>query len=242
MKKQTIILLLAASPMMSTSAIADPQDAGWYVTPKFVVGQQKVKDKTDRSYTDHVVPGNSYSASSSSSDDKFRPGSGLSVGHDFYVKFKVPVRVELEYAGMSKYSDTERWQNNGVDYKLKDSLDMTTLFVNAYWDWRNSSAFTPYAGFGLGMSTLSGEIKYNINGTTVNTSLKERSDNFAWNVGLGMGIRLTDAMTLDVGYRYVDPGKFKARDAASTTQASYSLQRSRDLTVHQALLGLRFTF
>lgn len=240
MKKQTLVLLLATSPMLlSTPAIADPQDAGWYFTPKFVAGQQKVKDKTDLSYTG---PSNSFNESSSSSDDKFRPGSGLSAGHDFYVKFKVPVRVELEYSGMSKYSDTERERYNGNDYKVKDSLDMTTLFVNAYWDWRNSSAFTPYAGFGLGMSTLSGEIKYSVNGTTVDTSLKERSDNFAWNVGLGVGIRLTDVMTLDVGYRYVDPGKFKARDAARTAQESYSLQRSRDLTVHQALLGLRFTF
>jgi opacity protein-like surface antigen len=106
----------------------------------------------------------------------------------------------------------------------------------------NSTRVTPYIGLGLGAGTLSGELYYTENGNKLFKTLRNRSTYFAWNVGFGLGIRLSDIVTLDLGYRYADLGKLKASDFNSAGADSYVIKRSRDVTVHEAILGVRLTF
>ena len=78
-------------------------------------------------------------------------GGGIFVGYDFYPQFQVPMRAELEYAIRSNVTKT--WDASGADgtASFKGEWGLQTLFANAYWDFHNSTAFTPYVGGGLGL-------------------------------------------------------------------------------------------
>lgn len=70
--------------------------------------------------------------------------------------------------------------------------------------------------------------------------------NFAWGVGAGAGIALTDRISLDLGYRYSDLGDFETgrNIVSATVPAAFSLDKGWDghYATHDILLGLRYKF
>lgn len=160
-------------------------------------------------------------------------GGGIFVGYDFYPKFQAPLRVEIEYALRSN-TNTE-W--SGVKGTRKGSIDATwnvqTLFANAYFDFHNSTKFTPYIGGGLGMGFINSS--YDINGRNGESiSASDLNTVFAWNVGAGCSYAFTDNISADLAYRYVGLGENKVSFMGQdiTTQPS----------ANEISLGLRFTF
>ena len=84
-------------------------------------------------------------------------GGAIAIGYDFNKRLGAPVRLELEYAlysdAKAKDSGHETWSNGAWERDSSTTtIGVQTLFANAYFDFHNSSAFTPYVGFGLGMS------------------------------------------------------------------------------------------
>ena len=64
----------------------------------------------------------------------------------------------------------------------------------------------------------------------------------AWSLMAGVGYQISDRITLDIGYRYIDLGKVQSSRVDST---GYSLNphfRLDDLTAHEFKVGLRFAF
>jgi opacity protein-like surface antigen len=71
------------------------------------------------------------------------------------------------------------------------------LMANAWFDLGNSSTFTPYIGGGIGyaISKFDGGAVYDgVDG------------NFAWQLGAGVNIAVSDETSLGIGYRYFDAG------------------------------------
>lgn len=152
---------------------------------------------------------------------------GFNVGYDFNTQFNVPVRSELDYtyrtdAKIKTGLDSAEYSDH---FKIKNS----TLMVNNYYDFYNSSDFTPYVGVGLGMSF--NKYKFEDAGSI-------SKNKFAWAGMAGVSYKIMDDLTANVEYRYLDSGKIKhtESDANSTDKFSAKLQ-SHDLSV-----GLRYTF
>ena len=113
----------------------------------------------------------------------------------------------------------------GVGYQLNDNLRadlrgdyagvgnsnefFTTVLGNVYFDIPTSTILTPYVGAGIGYGW--------------SDSRDDNEDGVAFGLMAGVGFRLTDNLTADVGYRY--------RQIIST-----------DVYDHEALVGLRFSF
>lgn len=76
-------------------------------------------------------------------------------------------------------------------YNYYFSNNVNALMTNAYYDFRNSSKFTPYVGLGIGMASFS----------------NDASDiNFAYQANLGVDYQLKPNLTLGVNYRYIHWG------------------------------------
>ncbi len=107
--------------------------------------------------------------------------SALAVGGGVGYKFNDNLRsdVRLDWAG---------------DYKVGPDADLsvTTVLGNLYFDMANDTMFTPYVGAGAGYGW-------------VNSSGGGDDDSgLAFALMAGVGIEMTDNITLDVGYRYRD--------------------------------------
>lgn len=84
---------------------------------------------------------------------------------------------------------------------------MTTYMVNGYYDFHNSTAFTPYISAGVGLA----HVKLSNNtipvGFGINETLSASKNNFAWGAGIGAKYAVTDNIMIDASYKYINAGK-----------------------------------
>lgn len=249
MFKKFGVLLLAACFALPVQVKAETTDkTGIYVTPKFIYGIGTFKGKV----TD-VAEGTM--ASKNATESSF--GGALAIGYDFSKRLDVPVRVELEYAANSrmdkkmKHSWFEAGYGEGLeDYKMK--IDVQSLFLNAYYDFKNSTAFTPYIGAGVGLAFVGANVSEDgaedipgVSNDDWNYSFgKKTRTNFAWNVGLGCAYALNDTVSIDLGYRYADFGKAKTKSHSGLDDGKpFTVYgKAQNVAMHQFMLGARFTF
>lgn len=112
---------------------------------------------------------------------------------------------------------------------LDADFSAVTGMVNAYWDIANFGGITPYVGVGLGASAnrLS-----DIN-LPVGQSSNTRID-FAYALMAGVSVDLSERVTLDAGYRYIDLGSARAKGADPI--------KVKNLDSHDIRVGLRYNF
>lgn len=192
---------------------------GMYLAPKFLMTVQNtgIVDRSNHMGGFGLDP---YS--------QFTLGGALAAGYDFWPQQMFPLRVELEFA-MRGNSETE-WSGGRGTADM--TFNSTTLLANVYYDFHNSTAFTPYVGAGLGLA-------FNYFGIDVNYgnhgySMDDRQTNFAWQVGAGVAYSFTDNMAVDVAYRYLDLGY--------TEVNSHNYETGIRPYNHEIMLGLRFGF
>lgn len=261
-----------------------PKKIGIYVTPKFTANcmSWKLHDATDSVGSKYntnpaaLTGGGAGSFSFGSTEHDTLWGGALAIGYDFYPRFDLPLRMELEYAlysnasGSGNYdmppslanqivnikNSTGRSAQVDLDLKLRN---IQTLMFNAYWDFHNSTNFTPYIGAGVGLAFLQTDgsvttTMYRGAGTTkvYKQDIGTRNNtNFAWQVGAGCSYAFTDTISLDLGYRFMGLGKAESNDIHLTdinpqqrtiVIESKGKAEARDIYMHQIALGLRFTF
>lgn len=138
------------------------------------------------------------------------------------------------FLNMSGASDDSNWlAGGGIGYQYTDNLRMdvtadwsgdyniapgadistTAVMANAYFDWANDTAFTPYVGAGVGWGWVNGK------GTALDDS------GLALGLAAGVAVDLTNNLAIDVGYRFRD---FEVSGPNPTE--------------HQAVAGIRFKF
>ena len=225
--------------MFPVKAIATDGQLGIYVTPKIIYGLTYMKDVKVNG-----LGGNGTFSDSMGSHWDSTLGGSLAVGYDFSKRLRVPVRGELEYAAFTK-AEVEEWPKGWPQDKFRQSNNVQTLFVNAYYDINTGTRFTPYVGAGIGAGFIRTKGRDHYTGMYVsevdNTDSKTVT-NFAWNIGLGLGYQITNNIALDMGYRFADLGKVKTNWLKwSTPGHGWELETKR-LYQHQFSLGARFTF
>ena len=99
------------------------------------------------------------------------------------------------------------------DVGAGSKLSNTTVLGNLYYDFANSSAFTPYVGAGVGYGWVS------------DTPLNGKESGLAFGLAAGASVDLTDSLALDVGYRFRD-----------------TMIKGANPMEHQVTAGIRFSF
>jgi len=251
-----IIGLLALAALLITPSLAFATgQSGIYVAPKFIYGFTQMNGMKGHMAFD----GEAETARIGNKNDSAW-GGALAIGYDFYKQNRTPVRAELEYAVFSNVSGKRSWheayEEGGFDieenWSAKQKLQVQTLFVNAYYDFRNDTAFTPWVGAGLGMAFINSKgnagLSLDVDGINeFNESVSigsKTNTNFAWNVGAGVAYAVTEAVSLDLGYRFAGLGKAETRTRKVDIDGdSLSLRaKTKNVYMHQVMLGLRFTF
>ena len=209
---------LALICALALSGVAKAEGTGMYLAPKFLMSIQ------NNYPTLEVGP---YGASEDYS--QFTLGGALALGYDFYSQFGVPVRAEVEYALRGNSEKSWNYDVLGV----KGAWNASTLFLNLYYDFRNSTAFTPYVGAGLGMAF--NYANYTLSAPGYNANFDDHATTFAWNVGAGVAYDITDSFAVDLGYRYVNLGYYEVDLPAGAKVKNQPCN-------HEFMLGLRYTF
>lgn len=240
--------------VVETTTRGEYKPIGMYITPKLVYGYTVMdKIKGEVHVTDGIFEGG---ASKKSRKDDDTWGGAIAIGYDLESMLNLPMRGELEYQFFGTTDASASRAVTGInvdgDSKLKNKMDIQTLFFNAYFDFKNESPITPYLGAGLGLAFIDsktsasthyrlGDISYDASNST-NYKL---NTNFAWNVGAGLAWEITDMFAIDLGYRFVGLGKVKSRESSyeglTGDKVSYK-SKVDNLWMHQVLMGLRFTF
>jgi len=178
---------------------------GYYITPK--VGASKSMDtgKTTFTSASNIVQ--------VQSDKDLGTGTafGLSLGKYITKNF----RLELEATKRAGF-DYDTYRADEPLRTSKADIDTHAIFINGFYDFHpfsiGSTPITPYLGGGIGVSRnkmgkvlrgdVDGDITIRIDGNTISQ--------FAYKLSAGALFSLSEKLSLDVNYQYVDLGAFKS--------------------------------
>lgn len=232
--KKLLGLLLLVSLIFAPQAVLAGEQLGVYVSPKLIYGLTQMSGVKVNIDADSLRIGNK-------TDSTF--GASVAAGYDFSKQFNLPVRAELEFAGFTEAEAKRSFRDGGDHHKLKQTFNIKTLFVNAYWDIETGTQFTPYVGGGLGLGFVDTKLKYSGEDaySTWGASTGSRSvTNFAWNVGIGLGYDITENWVLDAGYRFVGLGSVKTKSYDLAGMKIHG--KANNLFQHQFSVGVRYVF
>ncbi len=123
--------------------------------------------------------------------------------------------------------------------------------VNAYLDLGTWHGLTPFVGGGVGAANVRLGAFSDIGigtggGSPAAIAYASAHDqwNFAWALYGGLGFDITDALTLELAYRYLDLGDAKTGDlvASDGTNTVYNPMVFKNITSHDVRLGFRYGF
>ncbi|MDA0997103.1 MAG: outer membrane beta-barrel protein [Proteobacteria bacterium] len=142
-------------------------------------------------------------------------------------------RAGMEIDGKDGASSTVSGQVNSVSAMLNLYYDF-----NQAHDWLGSKTFTPYVGAGAGISMLKTD---SLNTTSGPTERGTEVYNLACAAMAGMGVSITEKLTADFGYRFINLGQFE-QDGSFSTGITGAATKFDDLMAHEFHAGLRLAF
>lgn len=142
-----------------------------------------------------------------------RNALGLSgaVGYDYGNGF----RVELEAMRLGgdtdvlSFTNAPVFQNNPTD----GSYRLTAGMVNGWYSFGHGGV-RPFVGGGIGMMHANVDMDFQAGSTPLNISGKDTV--FAWQVGVGAEVPLTDRMSMVMSYRHLRANGFNLTDTQGT--------------------------
>jgi opacity protein-like surface antigen len=138
--------------------------------------------------------------------------------------------VTLAYRGFYTLSD----KTFEADYHA--SITSTTLMVNGYYDF-TAGRVRPYIGMGIGVARnetdgLTQDFRFGFSNTFSGATREDPAVAFMAGIGIPYS-----GWTLDIGYRYIDLGKFETGTGA---QLGVTSGHTGKLRAHEFILGARF--
>lgn len=117
---------------------------------------------------------------------------------------------------------------------------------NGYIDLGTWHGITPFVGAGVGAARITIHDFTDVGPTVASVAFGgDHSEwNFAWALHAGLGMEITDALTLELAYRYLDMGDAESGDLVTYTgiNAIDNPMIFKDITAHDLKLGVRYTF
>ncbi len=231
MKKMTIVMVVLAMTLM-LSGVAFAENGGFYGSIK-----------AGGSFLDATKSVSANGTAPTGQSSKFKTDSGAAVGAAVgynWMDMDLPIRTELEYM----YHSDFKYEYKDSNSTMTDKINLQTLMLNAYWDFYNSTSFTPYINGGVGVAWVkekfSGAAAAGANGAAITAPGSKTTANFAFNLGAGVGWSITDAVILDLAYRYNHYGNGKKVTSSGALKSIES--QVKNISTHDVLLGLRYQF
>ena len=252
---------LALGAAVSAAPDARAAEGGWYVglnVPVMFVDDTETKDTGVQAF-----PGDStqipYSAGANTEHKTgfkvagllgYELGGGVRFeGELFFARSKVE---KLTYSGVTSGGQSLPVK---IDVPTSGGADQLGATLNVWFDFETGSDWVPFIGGGAGFVRVDqGRLKYNANavadriasagGTSVTLppgwvpELSETDTALAYHFGVGVGYRLNDNTTLQLGYRLQAGGNLEF----SGSNANGRIKSRTDLRVQFLELGFRTRF
>ena len=141
-------------------------------------------------------------------------GTGTAFGFSVGKYLTDSLRLELEAIKRTGYEFDARDIQN-PEFADKAKMQTEALFINGFYDFQpftmSNTAITPYLGGGVGISrNKMGTDVFHVNGVPNGLTINGDTINqFAYKLAAGTLISLTQQLSLDVNYQYVNLGAFK---------------------------------
>ena len=181
--------------------------------------------------------------------------SGLAIEGAFGIKtgrFRVEAAVGYQSNEVGKFTFNGNYYNTLLDdqdhpdptiydgltgspeaiHNEKWTYSIQSYMVNGYVDFNDECKISPFLMAGIGIANIQNKEKYlgiSDGGATVTGT---SNGVFAWQVGAGVGVKASDAVTIDLAYRY-----FAALDAEG-----FAADREVHVSTSNFLLGARYSF
>lgn len=130
------------------------------------------------------------------------------------------------------------YQSNGVDKFKSDviilpsvsgsSVAIFSYMLNYYYDINLKNGIAPYITAGIGSSTI--RVKGFLNALD-SAYVSDSQSMFTYQLGAGIGIKASENIVIDLGYRYFKPAPYTVLDMADISAASSNF-----------LVGARYNF
>lgn len=157
--------------------------------------------------------------------------ASLQLGYDYADQYPdiAQGRIELELSLRNNPLDTVEFAEG--EFEAGGNLTVQSVMLNFFYEYHELAPLLAYYGVGGGVARVLVE-----DATVSGMSLADDADDvFAYQIGLGLGVEVSPAMTVDVGYRY-----FAALDT------EFEDSRGRNLSLeyrnHALLFGVRYDF
>jgi opacity protein-like surface antigen len=132
---------------------------------------------------------------------------GAAIGYNWR-KHGVSLRTEFEYLNRSNfgYTSIPVFTSSFTPIGLTSKIISQTLFANVFYDFHNATLFTPFLGGGIGAAINKSTTTLNVIGSPVFDTFETTDTRFAWHVGAGVAVQVTEIMLLELSYRHTDLG------------------------------------
>ncbi len=176
--------------------------------------------------------------------------SGDDGGRSISLKWGYPfsdsnIRLEMGYTKRGEVSFTGTAAFGGRDFLQEINVKSDSLMLFGYYDFLKSEASSFYVGLGVGaaFNKAKGYQGRNLGGLGYFPG--KESTNLAWGAALGYSAKISDNISFDVEYNYIDLGEANT----GTTDASFAAlgmnpneRLESDLFSQEVTVGIRILY
>lgn len=254
-----------APPVLRASAPAvEPASSsgGWYLRGDIGVGMSSIGDWGVYQDGQQVRSGaggvDTFQLRTKSFSETVSIGFGA--GYQFNSWFRVDVTGEFRGGGRLRGHDYVSWSGGGDTFHQTNTYQgdvrSWAMMANFYVDLGTFCTFgclTPYLGAGVGFAhhtvsafTDSSTGYSTLNGATGSTGAYAATSSkasFAWALMAGVGYRVSERLSLELGYRYINLGDMPTLgliDNVPQPGGPVNTIQVRNLSAHEVRIGMRW--
>ena len=166
-------------------------------------------------------------------------GLGIAIGKEIpqWSNDAIGTRIELELSYRDNNVDGVNFSGNGpgAEGNISGDVTQTSLFANVLFDFKGNSAFTPYAGFGLGATYSDIDFAYG-----PGVTLDDSGTDFAAQLIAGVAYDINEDTAFTVDARYTRAFDVSSARLAPTGASTGTVED--DLDTFSINFGLRYGF
>ena len=216
---------------------------GWYLRGDIGYSNQRVDE------LDNVLYDTADSVENLHKEFSGAPIFGAGVGYRVNKWFRADITGE--YRSASDFDGADLYTIGGITRPDKYDAKKTEwlALANGYVDIGSWRGISPYIGAGVGMANIEissfADVGVGVTGDPAIAFADDNDEwNFAWAIYAGLGFEVTQNLTLDIGYRYLDLGDAESGDiyAYDGTDLVDNPMEFKDITSHDIRVGMRYQF